>query len=63
MTHVVNRSTYRSSDRWPVSGLVRRGMASASRRVQRLGWLGVWFIARHGLRLWLAPPQSTRAER
>ena len=31
-------------------------------RFRRLGWRGLWLVAKHGLRAWLTAPVSTGAE-
>jgi len=31
-------------------------------RVRQLGWLVLWLVARHSLRVWLTAPASTGAE-
>ena len=36
-----------------------RGYEASIERCRRLGWLGLWLIAKRGLRAWLTAPVST----
>lgn len=39
---------------------IRHCAASAHRWLVRLGWLGLWLVARHTIRVWLTPPEPRR---
>jgi hypothetical protein len=36
-----------------------RHHVSVKDRIRRLGWLGLWWVAQHSMRLWLADPTPT----
>jgi hypothetical protein len=37
-----------------------RDHVAVRERFRRLGWLVLWLVARHSIRLWLAAPESTK---